>query len=91
MLLRFALFAALIASTLAVVQQRDVLQNAGLVGHCTAIATPAGKSGVWHECVAGKVTGTPGLSLSSCTRVSHSTERDVWRCPVGLESNKVRQ
>jgi hypothetical protein len=91
MLLRFALFAALIASTLAVVQQRDVLQNAGLVGHCAEIATPAGKSGVWHECIAGKMTGTPGLSLTSCTRVSHSTQRDVWRCPVALASNKLRQ
>jgi hypothetical protein len=91
MVLRIAIFAALIASVLAVVQQRGVLQNAGLVGHCSEIATPAGKSGVWHECVAGKLTGTPGLSLSSCTRASHSTERDVWRCPVGLASNKVRQ
>ena len=91
MLLRFVLFAALLAAALAVVQQRDVLQHAGLVGHCAQIATPAGKAGVWHECVAGKMTGTPGLSLSSCTRVSHSTERDVWRCPVGLESNTVRQ
>jgi hypothetical protein len=91
MLLRFALFAALLAAALAVVQQRDVLQHAGLVGHCAQIATPAGKAGVWHECVAGKMTGTPGLSLTSCTRVSHSTERDVWRCPVALASNKVRQ
>jgi hypothetical protein len=91
MVLRFAIFAALIASALAVVQQRDVLQNAGLVGHCSEIATPAGKSGVWHDCVAGSLTGTPGLSLSSCTRVSHSSKRDVWRCPVGLASNKLRQ
>ena len=91
MVLRFALFAAVIASALAVVQQRDVLQNAGLVGHCSAIATPTGKSGAWHECVAGKLTGTPGLSLSSCNRVSHSSERDVWRCPVGLASNRIRQ
>lgn len=91
MVLRFVIFAAVIASALAIVQQRGVLQNAGLVGHCSEVATPAGKSGVWHECVAGKLTGTPGLSLSSCTRVSHSTERDVWRCPVALESNAIRQ
>ena len=91
MVLRFVIFAAVIASALAVVQQRGVLQNAGLVGHCSEVATPAGKSGVWHECVAGKLTGTPGLSLSSCTRVRRSAERDLWRCPVGLASNKVRQ
>jgi hypothetical protein len=91
MVLRFALFAVVIAAALAYVQQRDVLQNAGLVGHCSEIATPTGKSGVWHECVAGKLTGTPGLSLSSCIRVGHSSTRDVWRCPVALESNKTRQ
>jgi hypothetical protein len=91
MVLRFALFASLIAFALAVMQQREVLQNAGLVGHCSEIATPAGKSGVWHECIAGKLTGAPGLSLTSCTRVSHSAQRDVWRCPVGLASNKLRQ
>jgi hypothetical protein len=91
MVLRFLIFAAVIASALAIVQQRGVLQNAGLVGHCSEVATPAGKSGVWHECVAGKLTGTPGLSLNSCTRVSHSTARDVWRCPVALESNATRQ
>jgi hypothetical protein len=71
MVLRFAIFAALIASALAVVQQRDVLQNAGLVGHCSEIATPAGKSGVWHDCVAGSLTGTPG-PLGACpTRHLH--------------------
>ena len=91
MVLRFLAFAVVVASALAVVQQRHVLQNAGLVGHCAEIAAPTGKSGVWHECVAGKLTGTPGLSLSSCTRVSHSSERDVWRCPVALASNKLRQ
>jgi hypothetical protein len=91
MVLRFVVLAALIASGLAVVQRQHVLENANLVGHCSRIATPTGKSGVWHECVSGKLTGTPGLSLSSCKRVSHSTARDVWRCPVGLESNQVRQ
>ena len=91
MVLRFAIFAAVIASGLAVVQREHVLQNANLVGHCSRVATPAGKTGAWHECVAGTLTGTPGLSLDSCRRISHSPKRDLWRCPVGLESNKTRQ
>jgi hypothetical protein len=91
MLVRFALFAAVTASVLVVVQRQHVLQDANLVGHCSRIATPTGKSGAWHECVSGKLTGTPGLSLSSCRRVSHSSQRDVWRCPVGLAANKTRQ
>jgi hypothetical protein len=89
--IRFALLAALVAAGLFVVQRHQVLQNAGLVGHCSRIVTPQGKSGFWHECVPGKVTGMPGLSLSSCKRVAHSPTRDVWRCPTELESNKTRQ
>lgn len=91
MVLRFVILAALVATALAVVQRQEVLQNAGLIGHCSEIATPAGQEGVWHECLSGKLTGTPGLSLTSCTRMSHTKDRDVWRCPVALESNKIRQ
>jgi hypothetical protein len=89
--LRFAVIAAVVAGSLAYVQQHRVLQNAGLVGHCSEIATPARQSGSWHECISGSVTGTPGLSLSSCKKVSHSPDRDVWRCPASLGTNKVRQ
>jgi hypothetical protein len=91
MVLRFALIAGVIAATLAFVQQKEVLQNAGLFGSCSQVATPAGQSGVWHECVPGKLTDTPGLSRGSCTRVKHSAIRDVWRCPTALESNETRQ
>jgi hypothetical protein len=88
---RFALLAALVATGLFVAQRHQVLQNAGLFGHCTRIATPVGKSGVWHECVPGTLTGTPGLSKSSCVRVGHGPTRDVWRCPTELGTNKTRQ
>jgi len=89
--MRFAVLSALVATGLVVAQRQQVLQNAGLVGHCSRIATPQGKTGYWHECVRGKLTGTPGLSLSSCRRVGHSSTRAVWRCPTELESNKTRQ
>jgi hypothetical protein len=91
MVFRFALVAGVIAATLGVVQQKQVLQNAGLFGSCSQVATPVGQSGVWHECVPGKLTGTPGLSRGSCTRVQHGPIRDIWRCPTALESNETRQ
>lgn len=91
MVLRFALLAAVIATTLGVVQQKQVLQNAHLTGYCTQIATPAGQTGVWHECRSGRLTGTPGLSRGSCVRASHTADRDLWRCPTALESNKTGQ
>lgn len=91
MVLRFALLAAVIAAALGLMQQKQVLQNAHLTGYCTQIATPAGQTGVWHECRSGRLTGTPGLSRGSCARVSHAADRDLWRCPTALESNKTRQ
>ena len=91
MVLRFAVVAAVIAAALAFAQQRQVLQNAGLFGSCSRIATPTGQSGAWHACVPGKLTGTPGLSRGSCIRVKHTTARDFWRCPTPLESNQTRQ
>jgi len=91
MLLRIVIIAALIATTLVVVQKKHVLQNAGLTGYCTAIATPAGQSGFWHECRPGKLTGTPELSLASCKRAGAIGETERWRCPTALEPNSVRQ
>jgi hypothetical protein len=90
MVFRIALFAAVIAAGLAVVQQKQVLQNAHLTGYCTRVATPTGHTGVWHECRPGRITGTPGLSRGSCNRVSHG-ETDLWRCPTPLETNNTRQ
>ena len=91
MVLRFAVVAAVIAAALGFAQQRQVLQHAGLLGSCSQIATPAGQSGVWHQCVSGKLTGTPGLSRGSCMRVKHTPTKDFWRCPTALESNTIRQ
>lgn len=91
MLVRIVLFAALIAVTLAVVQQQHVLQNSGLTGYCTRIATPARQSGHWHECHPGKLTGTPELSLASCQRAGRTGQIERWRCPTPLEQNIARQ
>jgi hypothetical protein len=91
MVLRFVFLAGLLAATLAIVQQKQVLQNAHLTGYCTRVATPTGQTGAWHECRAGKVTGMAGLSRSSCVRMSHTADLEVWRCPTPLESNKARQ
>ena len=91
MVLRIALLAAVIAAMLAFVQQREVLENAGLTGYCTTIATPKGQTGHWHACHPGKLTGTPELSIQSCTRAGRSGEIEYWHCPTELERNSARQ
>jgi hypothetical protein len=91
MLIRIVLFAAVVAATLAFVQQGSVLQNAGLLGYCTGIPTPKGETGYWHECQPGKLTGTPELSIQSCTRAGSVGKVERWRCPTELERNNARQ
>ena len=91
MLLRIVLVGAVIAAALALVQQQRVLQNAGLLGYCSTIATPKGQTGHWHACRPGKLTGTPGLSVQSCTRAGKTGEVEYWRCPTELQRNRARQ
>jgi hypothetical protein len=91
MVVRILLVAAVIAATLIVVQQKHVLENAGLTGYCTAIATPAGQTGYWHECHPGKLTGTPELTRGSCDRAGTIGEVERWRCHTPLEQNATRQ
>ncbi len=90
MVVRIVLVGAVLAAALSFVRQQDVLQNAGLIGYCSRVVTPAGQDGVWHECHSGTITGTPELSLKSCSRVLHNEDRDLWRCETELESNDVR-
>ena len=87
MVARIVVVAVLIAAALVFVQQRQMVQNAGLTGHCRAIATPAGQAGFWHECRPGKLTGAPELSKASCHRAGDSGGGELWRCPTALEQN----
>lgn len=89
--IRIVFVAVLIAGALAFVQQRRVLQNAGLLGYCKAMPTPKGQTGHWHECRPGKLTGTPQLSIQSCTRADNIGKVEHWRCPTELARNNARQ
>jgi hypothetical protein len=91
MVLRTLVLVVFVAAALVYVQQNHVLQNAGLLGYCTSIPTPKGQTGYWHECRPGKLTGTPQLSIQSCTRANTMGEVEHWRCPTALESNSTRQ
>jgi hypothetical protein len=92
MVVRIVLVAAVIAAALVFVQQRQVLQNAGLTGYCEAIATPKDESGYWHVCRPGKLTGTPELSRNgSCTRAGGAGEVERWRCETPLEQAAAGQ
>ena len=89
MVLRFAVVAAVIATTLVFAQQRQVLQNAGLLGSCSQIATPDGSE---RRLARVRVRQADGHSrpLARLVRPGRNTPeaQDFWRCPTALESNR---
>lgn len=89
MLLRIVLVTAAIAVAMGAIKDGRVLSQAGIVATCNAVAAPAGQTGVWQACKAGKLEGRHDLTRSSC--VSQGTARglEYWRCPVQIESDRA--
>jgi hypothetical protein len=79
--LRIAAVTALIVGLMAVIADGRVLERAGLVGRCTAVAAPSGGSGSWQACRSGKLEGRPDLSRQSCVSEGISGTVEYWRCP----------
>lgn len=86
MLLRIILTTAVLAAGMAFVKDGRVLEQAGLVGKCSTVATPAGDAGVWAACKPGKLEGRPDLTRRSCVSKGVSGTVEVWRCPVVVEN-----
>ena len=83
----------LVASTLIVlvmvgVRNGHALEKSGLLGSCSAVATPAGQTGYWQSCRAGRLDGRPDLSLRPCTAKQTSGKLEYWRCPTPLDSDR---
>lgn len=89
MLLRIILVTALIAVAMAAVKDRRVLSSTGLVGTCTGVASPAGDTGVWQACRAGKLEGRPNLTRKSCVSRGVSRGFEYWRCPAPVGSGSA--
>jgi hypothetical protein len=85
---RIALAAALVASALAAARHEHVLDRAGLLGSCTAVAGATERGGQWLECRPGDLTGYPDLSQDSCTRGAMRGEVRYWRCPTALVAGR---
>ncbi|MDQ5822203.1 MAG: hypothetical protein M3540_12250 [Actinomycetota bacterium] len=88
---RFFIVAALIVGAMIVIKQESLLQRAGLLGSCDAVAPPSGQDGDWHACKDGKLSGAQDLSLKSCTKAGYVGVVAYWRCPAPIDANIVRQ
>jgi hypothetical protein len=85
MLFRIALVTTVLVGGMVAVKDGRMLDRAGLVGSCTAVATPDGHDGVWHACRPGKLEGRPNLARKSCVSVGFARELEYWQCraPIG--------
>lgn len=83
-MLRIALLLCVVAVAFATVNRAHLLEQAGLTGSCTVVATPADPASEWRACKAGRLTGAPDLSRGGCTRGGVYAGSEYWRCPAPL-------
>jgi hypothetical protein len=78
--------AALILAVMVAVKDGRLFHHAGLSGSCAAVAAPAGQTGAWQKCTAGKLQGAPNLTREGCTSVVRAGNAEYWRCPARIGS-----
>jgi hypothetical protein len=87
-MLRVLVASTFLVLAMVVVKDGRALERAGLLGGCHAVATPAGQTGYWHACKAGRIDGRPDLSLRPCTSRHRVAGLEYWRCPTPLGSDR---
>lgn len=83
-MLRIVLLSLLVIAVMTAVKDGRVLERAGLVGACAAVAAPEGHSGHWQACRSGKLEGSPDLTRKSCRRRFVVGKAEYWSCPTPL-------
>ena len=86
MFFRIFLVGASIVTLLVLAKERQWFEQAGLLGRCAVVAAPPGDGGQWWSCEEGLLSGYPRLDADGCTIQNRPAAREVWRCPVPLES-----
>lgn len=86
---RVLVAAILVASALYGAKQEQVLDRAGLLGSCSAVAASADGQPQWLACHSGRLTGFPDLSSDSCTRGALRGTVRFWLCPAQLVASRT--
>jgi hypothetical protein len=81
--------AVLVASALYGAKQEQVLDRAGLLGSCSAVAGSADGQPQWLACRSGRLTGYPDLSSGSCRRGELRGAVRYWLCPSQLVASRT--
>ena len=85
---KLILYAAVVVAAMIAIKDGRVLESAGVVGRCSAVAAPAGDAADWQACRAGKLEGRPNLVRKSCTSAGVKDGVEYWRCPSQVESGR---
>jgi hypothetical protein len=90
MFIRIAVVTALIAGSMAVVADGRLIERAGLVGRCTAVAGPGDdESGSWQACHSGVLEGRPDLTKKSCVSKTIREDVEYWLCPANVVASQT--
>ncbi len=85
-MLRIFIAAALVVAAMAVIKDGRALEETGLLASCRTVAAPAGQTGYWEACRAGKLEGRPDLARRSCVSEGIAGGVEYWRCPSPIDS-----
>jgi hypothetical protein len=86
MLLKIVLVTALLTVGLALVNDRSLLDRAGLVGTCSVVESKSTGTDVWQACRPGMLQGRPDLVRKSCISKGIVGDVEYWRCRTELRS-----
>ncbi len=89
-MLRIILVGLAIMLAMIAIKDDRLLERAGLVHSCHAVAPPPGDNGAWRACEPGKLAGAPDLTRESCTRGAVVGRIEYWRCPAPVAPTVVR-
>lgn len=81
-MLRILVTATFVMLAMVVVKDGRLLREAGLLGSCQSVVTPAGQNGYWQACRAGRLDGHRDLSRLACKSRSTVANVEYWRCPT---------
>jgi hypothetical protein len=81
------LTAALIVLLMVLIKDGRFLHHRNVTGGCVAVAAPAGQTGAWERCTAGKLQGAPDLRRQGCSRAGVDGTTELWRCPERIQSS----
>jgi hypothetical protein len=88
-LIKIALFAAVIVGVLVVAKQQEWFERVGLLSNCEVVQRPFGAGapagGQWWSCKEGALSGLPNLARDHCDSKGISGNTQIWYCPVPID------